>query len=96
MTMQNEFFTSFMKGVAKTSGSLTVLSVVGILWQIYSHTTVVTNDNNKTNQNNEQNEINETAEINESNETADLECSFIDCQDVDSTKTNFKKIFDKM
>jgi UDP-2,3-diacylglucosamine pyrophosphatase LpxH len=88
MSIQNQFFTSFIKGIAKTTGSLTVLSAVALLWQLYA-----------TEPNTKQVEQEETK--NNQEEQVDLECSFIDCNNDVNTinenmETKFKKIFDKM
>lgn len=98
MSSLNQLFTSFIKGIAKTTGSLTVLSVAAILWQLYTNENIITQPfksksepkGEETNQN-------------------DLECSFIDCNNNieneniisakttnENMKTNFKKIFDRL
>jgi len=88
MSIQNQFFTSFIKGIAKTTGSLTVLSIAAILWQLYTQENIIIKQrpSEETDQN-------------------DLECSFVDCTNTTNedttnentnTKTNFKKIFDKI
>ena len=101
MSSLNQLFTSFIKGIAKTTGTLTVLSVAAILWQLY------------TNENNFQSTIlpfkspELKAELKA--EEADLECSFIDCNNNNmenegtfnikrqgTTNQNFKKIFDRL
>lgn len=93
MSIQNQFFTSFIKGIAKTTGSLTVLSIAAILWQLYTQENIII----------KQRPSEETNQI-------DLECSFVDCNNMEdedttnedttneniNTKTNFKKIFDKI
>ena len=103
MSSLNQLFTSFIKGIAKTTGSLTVLSVAAILWQLY------------TNENNFQSTIlpfKSKSNSEPKSEEADLECSFIDCnnnnmenentftEDFDKrqgiTNQNFKKIFDRL
>ena len=100
MSSLNQLFTSFIKGIAKTTGSLTVLSVAAILWQLY------------TNENNFQSTIipfkspELKAELKA--EEADLECSFIDCnnnnnmenegtftEDFDNRQGTFTEDFDK-
>ena len=93
MSIQNQFFTSFIKGIAKTTGSLTVLAIAAILWQLYTQENIIIKQrpSEETDQN-------------------DLECSFVDCTNTTNedttnedttnentnTKTNFKKIFDKI
>lgn len=99
MSSLNQLFTSFIKGIAKTTGSLTVLSVAAILWQLY------TNENNfqstilpfKSKSNPEP----KGEEAEPKGEEADLECSFIDCnnnnmENENITNQNFKKIFDRL
>lgn len=95
MSSLNQLFTSFIKGIAKTTGSLTVLSVAAILWQLY------------TNENNFQSTIlpfKSPEPKGEKAEQNDLECSFVDCNNNmenenitnQNMKKNFKKIFDRL
>jgi hypothetical protein len=104
MSSLNQLFTSFIKGIAKTTGTLTVLSVAAILWQLY------------TNENNFQSTILPFKSPEPKGEEADLECSFIDCNNMENqgtedfdkrqgtfnikrqgtTNQNFKKIFDRL
>lgn len=102
MSIRNQFFTSFIKGIAQTTGSLTVLSVAAILWQLYTRENIIIQTSKPENQT-------------EETDQNDLECSFIDCNNTllttdssiqqgtenenttnKNTKINFKKIFDKL
>lgn len=106
MSSLNQLFTSFIKGIAKTTGSLTVLSVAAILWQLYTNENItILPFKSKSNP-----EL-KGEEAEPKGEEADLECSFIDCnnnmenentftEDFDkrqgTTNQNFKKIFDRL
>lgn len=103
MSSLNQLFTSFIKGIAKTTGSLTVLSVAAILWQLYTNEniTILPFKSNP--------EL-KGKEAEPKDEEADLESSFIDCNNNnmenenitnenitnENLKTNFKKIFDRL
>jgi len=103
MSSLNQLFTSFIKGIAKTTGSLTVLSVAAILWQLYTNENITITPFKSPELKGEKDEL--------KSEEADLECSFIDCnnniknentftEDFDkrqgTTNQNFKKIFDRL
>lgn len=103
MSIRNQLFTSFIKGIAKTTGSLTVLSIAAISWHLYNVTCKRYEYKSQNNQTEDQieDQTQETSKI-------ELECSFINMenenireQDVirqngSDKKLNFKKIFDKM
>lgn len=96
MSNLNQLFTSFIKGIAKTTGSLTVLSVAAILWQLYTNENITIYPF-KSKSNLEP----KGEEAEPKGEEADLECSFIDCnnnnmENENITNQNFKKIFDKL
>lgn len=100
-SLKDQLFTSFIKGIAKTTGTLTVLSVAAILWQLY------TKENNfqSTIQPSEFNDnLESEIKAEPKGEEADLECSFIDCNNNmenenitnQKMKKNFKKLFDRL
>jgi hypothetical protein len=106
MSSLNQLFTSFIKGIAKTTGSLTVLSVAAILWQLYTNENITILPFKS-----KSNPEPKGEEAEPKGEEADLECSFIDCnnhmenentftEDFDkrqgTTNQNFKKIFDRL
>ena len=103
MSSLNQLFTSFIKGIAKTTGTLTVLSVAAILWQLY------TKENNfqstiQPSESKGEPESKSEIKAEPKGEEADLECSFIDCNNNmenenitnQNMKKNFKKIFDRL
>jgi hypothetical protein len=102
MSSLNQLFTSFIKGIAKTTGSLTVLSVAAILWQLYTNENITIIPFKSHEPKCEKDEPKD--------EPKDLECSFIDYNNMENKNTftedfdkrqgttnqNFKKIFDRL
>lgn len=96
MSIQEQLFTSFIKGIAKTTGSLTVLSIVAAVWHLYSNEEK-RSPNDLENKDSLQEHIYES-EQDSLNLNNDLDCSFVECNNDQSTATryNFKKLFDKI
>ena len=103
MSIQQQLFTSFIKGVAKTTGSLTVLTLAATIWHFY--TLPVRQSTKESNQNKvtHKDQVNNADNINNIENIDDF---FID-NDNDNKKSilptsigdgciknNFKKIFD--
>ena len=94
MSIQEQLFTSFIKGIAKTTGSLTVLSIVAAVWHLYSNEEKsLPNDVENKYSVQEHTYESEQDSINLNN---DLDCSFVECNNDQSTHYNFKKLFDKI
>ena len=98
MSIREQLFTSFIKGIAKTTGSLTVLSIVAAFWHLYSNEEK-TLSKRLENKDSVQEHTYES-EQDSLNLNNDLDCSFVECnteiQGTTCTSYNFKKIFDKI
>jgi hypothetical protein len=107
MSIQNQIFTSFIKGIAKTTGSLTVLTFAAILWQLTQKTVTIQQTGRREECQTQNIQTGESDHIEETDKN-ELESSFINMenenlrdQDVikqngSDKKLNFKKIFDKI
>lgn len=98
MSIREQLFTSFIKGIAKTTGSLTVLSIVAAFWHLYSNEEKTLSkcvENKDSLQEQEHTYESEQDSLNLNN---DLDCSFVECntENQGTSSYNFKKIFDKM
>lgn len=98
MSIQQQLFTSFIKGVAKTTGSLTVLTLAATIWHFYT-LPVQQGTQNKVAHKDQVNNVDNIDNIDNVENTDDF---FIDNDkgtlptnvgDV-CIKDNFKKIFD--
>jgi hypothetical protein len=101
MSLEDQMFTSFVKGVAKTTGVLTVLSVIGGIWYIKtnvfndsklcSENEVIINEISKDTSNDEniKNKDNIEQDLKD-----DITMSFIDVK-VDGN-SKYKKVLDKI
>jgi len=104
MSIQEQLFTSFIKGVAKTTGSLTVLSLVAILWNLYTNETGDDRSTLPTNVGDDRgtNEISEDIKANDRQGTDDFSIDYdqstvtLPMANPSVRQGNFKRIFDQI
>lgn len=90
MSFSKDFSSSFIKGLGKTIGVVTIFGTIGLLYNAYSYINklYLKTEMDKSNEVNEVNKVNKPNKPNDQNDQEDLDGSIIEIRDDSTTREN--------